>query len=135
MWNDVVGKIFERGSFAKTNRSFEDRGFLRGSINSRGRGRGEANVRSSFLHNFSDEMIAAEHSSCWVQEHQIRHAIRQGNRSKRLQRQGKTRLGEDRVRAAPRKAQAQESVAPDARRILPIVPPAIQRAGTGGSIR
>src|SRR5579863_7700548 len=35
VWDDVIEKIFERGSFADVNYSFEDSGFFRGSINSR----------------------------------------------------------------------------------------------------
>ena len=131
MWNDVVGKIFERGSFAHVNHGFEDGGFFRGSINARRRRRGQANVRSGFLHNFRDQVIAAQHSSRRIQQHQVGGAVRECKRRQRLQRQREARLGEDRARTAPRESQAKESVAPDAFRI----PLTLQRAGSGESIR
>ena len=135
MWNDVIGKIFERGAFAQMNHGFEDRRFFRGSINSRRRRRGQANVRVGFLHNVRGEMIAAQHASCRVQEHQVGGAVRQGKRGQRLQRQGEARLGENCARAVSRKSQAKESVAPDAFRIPFTIFFSTQRAGSGGSIR
>ena len=41
-------------------------------------------MRSGFLHNFSDEMIAAQHSSRRIQEHQVGGAVREGKRRQRL---------------------------------------------------
>jgi hypothetical protein len=92
-------------------------------------------MRSSFLHNVRYEMIAAQHSSRRIQEHEVRSAIRERERRQGLQGQGKTRLGKDRTCAAPRKSQAKESVTADALRLLFTVPCSIQRAGNGGSIR
>ena len=131
MGNHVVGKVFERRSFIQTNNDFEDRRFFRGSIDSRGRRRGETNVRFRFLHNIRDQMIAAQHSSRRIQQHQVGRAVRESERRQRLQRQREARLGEDRAPFAQRKSQSKESVAPDALRI----PFTIQRAGSGESIR
>ena len=99
MGNDVIGKIFERGSFANVNHGFEDRGFFRGSINPRRRRRRQANVRSRFLHYIRDEVIAAQHPSRWIQEHQVGCAIRESERREHLQRQREARLGKNRARS------------------------------------
>jgi hypothetical protein len=74
-------------------------------------------VRPGFLHNFREEVIAAQHSSRRIQKHQVGGAIREGKRRQRLQRQREARLGEDRVRTVPRESQAKESVAPNAFRV------------------
>ncbi len=143
MWDHMVGKIFQRGSFVQANRGIEDRGFFRSSINARRRRSGQANMCLGFLHNFRHEAIAAEHSPRRIQKHQVGCAIRQRKRRQRLQRQREARLREDGVRAAARKSQTQKSVAPHARSIrhsIPLVirftiPTVIQRGGNGGSIR
>ena len=127
----MVGKIFERGPFSHVNHSFEDRGLFRGSINSRRRRRGQANVRPRFQHNFRSEMIATQHSSRRIQEHQVGGAVGEGKRRQRLQWQRKARLAEDCPPVALRKSQTKVPVAPNALRI----PSTIQRAGSVESIR
>ena len=139
MRDDVIGKIFERGTLFQVNRGFENRGFLFCAIYARGGRRRQANVRPRFLHDFRLQAVATQNSTSRVQKHQVRRAIGEGKRREHLERQGKARLCEDRAVAAARESKAQKSVSPNAPRIsftaAVCILLVIQRAGNGGSIR
>lgn len=131
MRNHVVRKIFKCGVFSYADHGFEDCRMLCGSINAGGRRGRQADVRIFFQNDVRQKVIASQHSSRRVQQHQIGPAIRKSKRGQRLQREGEARLREDRILAAPRKAQLQEAVAPDAFWI----PLLTRKAANGGSTR
>ena len=86
------------------------------------------------LNYFRDQMIAAKHSSSWIEKHQVGRSVFECKRCERLQRQGEPRFAQNCLRAAPLELQPQIAVAPtlsDAFRIRF----AIQTGVSGGSIR
>jgi hypothetical protein len=79
------------------------------------------------LSDLCNKVIASQHTSRWIEEHEVRGSVVQLERSKRLQRQRESRLAENGPKAAPIELQPQVSVTSNALRI--------QRAGSGESIR
>lgn len=88
-----------------------------------------------FLKYFRDEAITAEHSSRWIEEHQVRCSVIECQRRERLKRQRESRFAKDRLSTAPLKLQPQVAVPPYPFGSVPRSLVAIQTIASGGSIR